>query len=411
MNKTLDDFISYLKSVVAHGDLYIWGAQGQHVTDKFIDSREKDPINRTRVRKLWKTRLSQGYTDLRAFDCSGLGMSWLQNIAHIVSYDMNANNLKNKCILIPKEELQKGDFVFKCRNGVAKHIGYVIDNNHTVIEARGRDWGVISDKLENNNWNAYGHPMYFIDEIIPFEFTRNLQVGMSGSDVKCLQILLVKHGISCNTDGEFGLKTESAVKIAQRQCNLTETGVVESSLIICLGGKWTNIEKPSIPDGSSKYEWVLSRILYYKKPMLTGKDVKMCQIMLNKYTSAHCTEDGKFGKKTKLAVQSFQQLCGLPVTGIVDKFTCIKLHGHWHANWMIHRILQRKYPMMHGDDVELIQIALLELGYNVGNTGVDGKFGKSTEHAVKQFQKNHNLVVDGKVGVNTCKAMGGTWAK
>lgn len=39
--------------------------------------------------------------------------------------------------------------------------------------------------------------------------------------------------------------------------------------------------------------------------------------------------------------------------------------------------------------------------YNLGNSGIDGKYGKDTENAVKQFQKDNGLVVDGKAGYNT----------
>lgn len=47
-------------------------------------------------------------------------------------------------------------------------------------------------------------------------------------------------------------------------------------------------------------------------------------------------------------------------------------------------------------------------GYNVGGTGVDGKFGKKTESAVKQFQGAKGLEVDGQVGPDTWAALRGT---
>ncbi len=39
--------------------------------------------------------------------------------------------------------------------------------------------------------------------------------------------------------------------------------------------------------------------------------------------------------------------------------------------------------------------------YNLGNSGIDGKYGKDTENAVKQFQKDNGLTVDGKAGYHT----------
>ena len=46
-----------------------------------------------------------------------------------------------------------------------------------------------------------------------------------------------------------------------------------------------------------------------------------------------------------------------------------------------------------------------EHGYTLGGYGCDGNFGKSTEKAVKKFQKAKALVVDGIVGKNTWKAL------
>jgi peptidoglycan hydrolase-like protein with peptidoglycan-binding domain len=61
--------------------------------------------------------------------------------------------------------------------------------------------------------------------------------------------------------------------------------------------------------------------------------------------------------------------------------------------------------------VEAVQQALVNLGYNIGNTGpngdgVDGKFGEKTKAAVKKFQTSKNLYSDGIVGDNTAGALG-----
>ena len=65
------------------------------------------------------------------------------------------------------------------------------------------------------------------------------------------------------------------------------------------------------------------------------------------------------------------------------------------------RTIKWTLPMMQGSDVVIIQRILVSKGYDIGSYGVDGKFGKNTETAVKKFQEEHGLVVDGKVGVKT----------
>ena len=65
------------------------------------------------------------------------------------------------------------------------------------------------------------------------------------------------------------------------------------------------------------------------------------------------------------------------------------------------RVLKFTTPMMTGSDVVHCQRILQNLGYDLGKTGADGKFGKKTEEAVKAFQRERSLVVDGKVGVKT----------
>ena len=51
-----------------------------------------------------------------------------------------------------------------------------------------------------------------------------------------------------------------------------------------------------------------------------------------------------------------------------------------------------------GEEVKKLQSNLISLGYSCGAAGADGSFGNGTENAVKAFQKDNNLVVDGIFG-------------
>src|SRR5665647_1522975 len=56
-----------------------------------------------------------------------------------------------------------------------------------------------------------------------------------------------------------------------------------------------------------------------------------------------------------------------------------------------------------GSEVIELQKKLAQLGYGVGTA--DGKFGSKTEAAIRSFQKDHGLRVDGLAGTQTIKEL------
>lgn len=58
-----------------------------------------------------------------------------------------------------------------------------------------------------------------------------------------------------------------------------------------------------------------------------------------------------------------------------------------------------------GTDVKTMQELLLQLGYDLGSCGADGKFGSATEKAVKAFQKKTGIKQDGIYGPDTHTAL------
>lgn len=58
-----------------------------------------------------------------------------------------------------------------------------------------------------------------------------------------------------------------------------------------------------------------------------------------------------------------------------------------------------------GADVTQLQMHLIELGYELPRYGADGQYGAETEEAVKQFQRAHDLLVDGEYGPLTHAAL------
>lgn len=54
-----------------------------------------------------------------------------------------------------------------------------------------------------------------------------------------------------------------------------------------------------------------------------------------------------------------------------------------------------------GKEVGTLQTLLMAKGYEIGAYGIDGDFGNDTEKAVRQFQKDEGIEVDGIVGFDT----------
>ncbi len=57
---------------------------------------------------------------------------------------------------------------------------------------------------------------------------------------------------------------------------------------------------------------------------------------------------------------------------------------------------------MENEQVKTLQYLLREAGYDLE---LDGDFGRSTEAAVRDFQKKNKITVDGRAGPQTIEAL------
>lgn len=338
----LEKFIAYLKEQVENHSIYIWGGQGQAyptVNEEWIKSKESG-THQTNALKVYRAAVKAGYEKkLRAFDCSGLGMYWLQNITGLSKSDMNANGMKGKCELISKNSIKCGDWVFRTyksgsQKGRAYHIGFVIDDKLNIIHAKGRAYGVVCEPFDDEYWNTYGRPSYFENEIEgndidmkEYIFTRVLKKGLKGEDVENLQQLLNKAlNINLGIDGIFGTQTYNAVKKYQDSKNLVKDGIAGERTITALGGIWK--------DENAQPDIVFTRILKYtyvkgKVDYMRGDDVKALQEILNSYGYDCGKADGIFGKNTEKQVKAYQKAHKLTIDGIVGKKTVESLGYKW----------------------------------------------------------------------------------
>lgn len=146
-----------------------------------------------------------------------------------------------------------------------------------------------------------------------------------------------------------------------------------------------------------------------KQPTLkfgaTGDSVKKLQkFLINRVPDIQgLVINGEFGEITLLAVEVFQYRTFLKQDGIVGVVT-------WEALYIGQRPdLPLLYRGSYCDDVAkvqsilkfspFIQEALGYRGYYFGK--IDGIFGTQTTSAIKSFQKDKQLVVDGIIGSQT----------
>ncbi len=121
---------------------------------------------------------------------------------------------------------------------------------------------------------------------------------------------------------------------------------------------------------------------------IRGTGVFAFQTLWNKnHLSDQIDDDGKYGDET------------------AKRLSISPAEGFWLDDNRP-RILRLRRPLMRGGDVKRVQQALSDLGYSLDPDGVDGFYGSITETAVKKFQQDKGIDVDGVVGPETRSQLG-----
>lgn len=144
------------------GHAYVWGGQGEELTamenpEAWIKKRETSEKNANRAIAFYRSALAGGRKKLRAFDCSGLIVRFLQDQG-LVKNDMSSRGLYSDSDKLKREQLGPGDLVFRHNGTRIYHVGVYLGNGN-VAEAKGRDDGVVVRDIDASGksyWNRYG---------------------------------------------------------------------------------------------------------------------------------------------------------------------------------------------------------------------------------------------------------------
>lgn len=237
--------------------------------------------------------------------------------------------------------------------------------------------------------------------------TRDLTLNDEGDDVSALQTALTDLCYySGDVTGRYGEATKTAVEDFQRDFALAVTGVADKAT----------------------QEAIYAAEYRPLRLGCVGEDVRQAQIRLMALGYYTGKISGRYLPATQEAIRLFQTANALPITGEADVQTLERLFSgdaisrdssaaatptpsptpgmHLSDETTtptpaptVAFVKKLQYNKAKGEEVKLVQTRLTELGYYSGN--ISGNFLGHTRNAVKAFQQQNALSVDGIVGENT----------
>ena len=231
-----------------------------------------------------------------------------------------------------------------------------------------------------------------------------LKLGSSGTQVRNLQQDLTTLGYYwADITGNFGSKTQAAVKNFQEKNNLSVDGVAGTKTLNAIANA---IARKGGSSSGSSYNSGTTLRLDSK-----GSAVTQLQTDLKQLGYYYADITGNFGSKTEAAVKEFQKDKKLSADGVAGAKTLDAISKAIAAAGGSSSSSTGGLKVgSTGDKVRDLQRDLTALGYYYGD--ISGHYGSLTQAAVKKFQKAKGITQDGIAGTTTlnaiAKALGGS---
>lgn len=216
-----------------------------------------------------------------------------------------------------------------------------------------------------------------------------VQVSLAPGDILAMEQQLNALGyLSREADTTFDADTAQALEGLQQANGLTVTGQPDEPTLSLLNGG----------AALSRQDYLRRFIQGYQEmePLKGGDINNQVQAVQRRLLEAgyfNGIADGVFGDATRMAVERFQMVNGLPVTGVADGMTLMRLMADVPITWQGYLSEMSCAAGDAGLNVYVLQKKLDEMGYFDGDC--TGSFGDLTQGAVAAFQSDNGLEATG----------------
>lgn len=214
-------------------------------------------------------------------------------------------------------------------------------------------------------------------------------VNMSAEEINRLEARLNELGyLSAQADSVFDGDTKQALEGFQQANGLMVTGQLDDDTGAALFSDAVISRQDYLRSFAQSYQ-----DMEPLQPGSINSQVQTIQQRLNEYGYFTGPSDGVFGDATQMAVQRFQMVNGLPVTGIADGMTLMRLMADVPISWQGYLSEMSCAAGDVGLNVYVLQKRLKVMGYFEGEC--TGSFGELTQKAVAAFQSDNGMEATG----------------